>query len=69
MHDNSKTEQIARHMVDRLGADAVPVLQKLAEQAQVIGDRSGAEAWRDIAGLAEGMLSDPCRLLDNVTSR
>ena len=54
MTDNGKAEQIARQMVDRLGADAVPLLHNLAEQAQGVGDHWGAEAWRDIAGLAEG---------------
>jgi len=47
-------------MVERLGSDAVAVLHKLADQA---GDHLGADAWRDIARLAEGMLRDPCRLL------
>jgi hypothetical protein len=58
-------EQIARETVHRLGADAVPALHKRAERAEAIGDQRGAEVWRDIAALAEGMLRDPCRLLDN----
>lgn len=62
-------EQIAREMVDRLGADAVPVLHKLAAQASAVGDDDGAAAWRDVADLAEGILRDPCRLLDSAASR
>jgi hypothetical protein len=63
--DKGKTaEQIAREMVDRYGADAVPVLHERAEQAKAIGDELAAKIWRDIAGIAELMLQDPCRLLD-----
>jgi hypothetical protein len=63
--NNVKTiEQIARETVRRLGADAVPALHKRAERSEAIGDQRGAEVWRDIAALAEGMLRDPCRLLD-----
>jgi len=40
---------IAREMMARLGADAVPVLCKLAEQASAVGDQHGAAMWRDIA--------------------
>ena len=40
---NGKTvEQIAREMVDRFGADAVPVLRKIAAQASAVGDHHEA---------------------------
>lgn len=58
MVENRKTvEQIAREMVNGLGADAVPVLKKLAAQATAVGDQHGAAAWREIAVIAEGALS------------
>lgn len=56
-------------MVDRLGADDVPVLRKLAAQAKATGDHDGAVAWREIANIAVGILRDPCRLLDSAASR
>jgi hypothetical protein len=61
-------EQVAREMVDHYGADAVPVLQKRAEEAEAIGNKLAAKTWRAIADLAEGMLRDPCRLLDSAAS-
>jgi hypothetical protein len=62
--DNGKTvEQVAREMVDHYGADAVPLLRERAVQAEAVGDELAAKAWRDIAGIAELMLQDPCRLL------
>jgi hypothetical protein len=70
MAANKKTvEQIAREMVDRFGADAVPVLHKLAAKAEAVGDHHGAAAWLQTANIAEGVLRDPCRLLDSAASR
>jgi hypothetical protein len=70
MAANKKTvEQIAREMVDRFGADAVPVLHKLAAKAEAVGDHHGAATWQEIANVIEGMLKDPCRLLDTAASR
>lgn len=67
---NGKTvEQIARDTVDRLGADAVPFLRERTEEAQAIGDDLAATTWRDIADIAEGMLLDPCRLLNSTAAR
>ena len=69
MIENGKTaEQIAREMVDRFGADAAPVLRKLAAQASAVGDHHGAAAWRDIAVIVEGALRDPCRLLGSAAA-
>jgi len=69
MFQNGKTaEQIAREMVDRFGADAVPVLRRLAAQATAVGDQHGAAGWREIALIAEGALRDPCRLLGSAAS-
>ena len=56
-------------MVDRFGADAVPVLHKLAAKAEAVGDHHGAAAWLQTANIAEGVLRDPCRLLDSAASR
>jgi hypothetical protein len=69
MAANKTVERIAREMVDRFGADAVPVLHKLAAKAEAVGDHHGAAAWREIALIAEGALRDPCRLLDSAASR
>ena len=69
MFQNGKTvEQIAREMVDRFGADAVPVLRKIAAQASAVGDHHGAAGWREVALIAEGALRDPCRLLGRAAS-
>jgi hypothetical protein len=66
MIQNGKTvEQIAREMVDRFGADAVPVLHKLVAKAEAIGDHHGPAAWHEIALIVEGALRDPCRLLSS----
>ena len=69
MFQNGKSvEQTARELVDRFGADAVPVLHKLAAKAEGVGDHHGAAAWRESVHIAEGILRDPCRLLDSGAS-
>ena len=68
--ENGKTvEQIAQDIVHQHGVDAVSLLRQRAEQAEAIGDKVGAQAWRHITDLAEGMLRDPCRLLDSTAPR
>ena len=48
--DNGKTvEQVAREMIDQYCADAVPLLQERAEQAEAVGDKLAAKVWRDVA--------------------
>jgi hypothetical protein len=53
--DGDLVEQAAREAIDQYGDGAVSVLRERAEVAD-LGDLLAAEAWRDIADAAEGML-------------
>ena len=55
--DNGQSvERVAQQMIADYGSDAPAFLRERAEQADVIGDVLGAEAWRDIAYEAERLL-------------
>jgi hypothetical protein len=54
--DGDLVEQAAREAIDQYGDGAVSVLGERAEVADHLGDLLAAEAWRDIADAAEGML-------------
>jgi hypothetical protein len=54
--DEKLVEKAAREIVDRHGADALPILRERAELAEELQDELAAKAWRDIAKAAERML-------------
>ena len=53
MDARSAAERIAREMGKRYGRDAPRILRERAAGAEECGDHSEAEAWREIADIAE----------------
>jgi len=60
MYDSvpSTIERAAADIVDRYGAEAVPILRQCAENAAELGDDMAAEEWRAIADTADYLTRD-----------
>ena len=56
MSAEKAVEEAAREIVDRYGADALPILRKRAEAADEMDDALATKAWRDIVDSAERLL-------------
>jgi hypothetical protein len=54
--DDNEVEQVAREYVQRHGLGSPSILRDFAEAADAIGDILSADAWRDIADVAERIL-------------
>jgi hypothetical protein len=57
MNGDRLVRTAAGEIVDRYGADVVPVIRERAEAAKSLGDEIAAETWRKIADAAEAEIT------------
>ena len=68
MDDESEeklVEKVARELMDQHGPGAIPILRERAEAAELTGDKSATETWREIADLPSVFCGSRAWLLFN----